>query len=290
VKLIAQQGLVLFSSALVPFGQHGRWLGLVLLVATAGAALFVIRFLRPGQGERRELVRWLLVLLGGMIAIAAGYAMFVPADPYFAPGELGVGNRVNIFAALGYPLVFYSLARLACLLAFRRLPHPRVWALAGTLVLSMMVGLAYVGKAEHDSRNWNAAYAMEGQLLGSLHRLVPNPVHGSMIYTFGHAAYYSPGVPVFAAQWDLNGAVKIDYHDPTLGALPVIQGQSITCANDGPVPNAGSGGGVTPAPTPYGKAYAVDIGQFKAIPLTSRAACLRATKLFQPGPYQVVAN
>jgi hypothetical protein len=41
---------------------------------------------------------------------------------------------------------------------------------------------------------------------------------------------------------------------------------------------------------PYGRAIALDIATQQAIALNSRAACLSATKRFQPGPAQLVAS
>jgi hypothetical protein len=273
----------------VPVGSPTRAVGIGLLVLVGGGALLVRRMLPAGAPERPLLGRYLALLLAGIVTIAAGYIMFIPADPYFSPGRLGVGNRVNAFATFGYVMSFYALARLAGLLLFRGLPRARTWALATALVLSFIACVSFVKKVEHDAGNYNKAYVLERQVLGTIHTLVPRPAPGTTFYSFGHAGFYAPGVPVFGAEWDLNGAVKIEYHDGSLAAQPILQGMVLTCAPDGVTPGT-SGGGVTHGQVPYGKAVAVDIATQQAIALNSRAACLSAAKRFQPGPAQLVAS
>jgi hypothetical protein len=289
LREIVNEGASMFAASVVPVGSPTRAVGIGLLVLVGGGALLVRRMLGTSAPERPLLGRYLALLLAGIVTVAAGYIMFIPADPYFSPGRLGVGNRVNALATFGYVMSFYALARLAGLLLFRGLPRARTWALATTLILSLIAGVSFTKKVEHDAGNYDKAYALERQVLGTIHTLVPRPAPGTTLYSFDHAGFYAPGVPVFGAEWDLNGAVKVEYHNGSLSAQPILQGMALTCAPDGVTPGT-SGGGASHGQVPYGHAVAVDIAKQQAIALNTRADCVRATKRFQPGPAQLVAS
>jgi hypothetical protein len=288
VKLIWHQGFALFSLALAPSGFPGQTTGFMLLLVVAGGALLVWRLLPRGDANRADIGRWLWVVAGAVVTIVAGYIMFIPADPYFSPGQLGVGNRVNAFATLGYVLAVYALWRLAGLMFFRGLPRGHLLSLVPVLVVSGLVGAAYISKLRDDGHDYDRAYVLEREVIGDIHTLVPRPGQGSTIYTFDHPGFYTPGVPVFSATWDLNGAVKIEFHNGSLSGQPILQGLTLACTPTGVTPTNGAvsgltAGGVTQGQVPYGKAYAVSVGKQRAIPITSRAACQRVNKEFTPG-------
>jgi hypothetical protein len=287
-RQIFDQSLTLLSQAVVPFGLPGRTAVLGLLAGIAACALLVCRLLPAAEEARGELRRWLLVAAGGVVAIAAGYALFVPADPYFSPGQLGIGNRVNGFAALGYVTTVYAMAMTAGWLVFRGLPRTRTWAAVLATTASVFIAVGYVDKVDRDKANWDRAFALEQDLLNTISSKVAEPPPGSMIYLFGHPAFYAPGVPVFAAQWDLDGAVKVHYRDPSLRGLPILAGMRLLCLRDGVTAQDQTVGyRGAKASVPYGRAFAVDAASRTALALDSRSACRAAERRFKPGPAEL---
>ena len=118
---------------------------------------------------------------------------------------------------------------------------------------------------------------MQDEIVASVARALPNPPADSTIYTFGAPAVAAPGVPVFAATWDLAGALRFHWDDPSLAAFPAIPGTSMDCgATDVSLANANDA--FDPQTGRYGRAYAVDVTRSIAFPLRDRAACLSVAK------------
>jgi hypothetical protein len=67
-------------------------------------------------------------------------------------------------------------------------------------------------------------------ILVTLRERVPPPAHGTSLVTLDAPVETAPGVPVFDASWDLNGAVQLLWNDQSLTAYPAAPGMSITCA------------------------------------------------------------
>jgi hypothetical protein len=92
-------------------------------------------------------------------------------------------------------------------------------------------------------------------VLGALRSSMPPPPPGSTVIARGFDLFAAPGVPVFAATWDLNGAVKLLWNDKTLQGWPAPPG-ALRCTAAG---TTLEGIGAIRAPAPYGRAYIVDV-------------------------------
>jgi hypothetical protein len=189
---------------------------------------------------------------------------------------------VNVLAALGLVVLLYSLLMLAARLALRALPRWRSWAPAVAALGATILGIGYLDILDDDKAAYDQAYAAEREVLGVVRAHIPNPPDHSTIYTFGHPAYWRPGVPVFAATWDLNGALKLQWHDPTLNGYPAVPGTTFVCGRNGLHP-AGNGYGPS-AGSPYGLAFFVDVAGNRAMRIDSPRACRSAVEEFRPGP------
>lgn len=201
-----------------PFGHLPR--GAVL----GAAAALALTGITSSRGRGR---RWIVLGAGGVILAAASYALFVPGDGFYVPLQPGVGNRVNAFAALGLVAVAYAVAMLAAeaVAAIAR-DARRPAAVGAVLVTALAVG--YVIQIERDTTDWDRAGALQSRILGQLARAVPHPPRGATFVTFGHPAY-SKGIPVFAAPWDLNGAVQLLWRDGSLTGYPAVAGLRFAC-------------------------------------------------------------
>jgi hypothetical protein len=279
VRKIADQGLSLFAYAAAPIGSPKRDLVIAVVLAVIACAAVVCRLLPKLDPARVELKRWLIVVPFAVLGTALAWLVFVPADPYYSPGEPGVGNRVNVLAAVGIVTLVYALAAMVGTLFFRGLPRWRILSSTFAVLASVGIGIGYMHTLHRDVGAYNRAFNLEQSTLNVLKGRLGKPPPGSTIYTFNQPGYAAPGVPIFASSWDLNGAVKITFHDGSLRAYPVIQGVPVQCgAQSMGVPVSGYRQSV------YGRSYFVDIASGRVARVTSRHACNALLGSFPPGP------
>jgi hypothetical protein len=244
---IASQAFSLLARALIPVGSVPGWVGAAALVLICG-----IGWLR---GERR----WVVVAGLGALCVVAGYALFVPAAPYYQPLAPGTVTRMNVLAAAGYAVLVYALVRLVV--------GRRAWVAAG---LCAVIGAGYVVKVAHDQEGWQRSARIQARVLAAL---PPPRAPGTTYYTFGAPTYAAPGVPAFSLPFDLKAAVRLRYNTHLLAAYPMAHSAVVQCAPDLVYPTGGTYGRVHGAP--YGLAVFVYVPTRRVIPIRSRAQCLR---------------
>jgi hypothetical protein len=283
-RVIADQGLSILANAAVPFGSPRRESVIALLLSVIACAALVWFLLPRRDPARAQLGRWLFVVPAAVLGTALGWFIFVPADPYYSPGSLGLGNRTNALASVGIVALVYAVASLAGILVFRGLPRWRTLSAAFAALLSVVVGIGYLRTLDRHETAWNQAFALEESTLNVLKGQLGQPLPNSTIYTFDQAGYLKAGIPIFASSWDLNGAVKITFHDASLTAYPVIQGVPMQCgAQSVSIPVAGYN------PSGYGRSYLVDIASGRVARVTSKRSCEALLGTFQPGPFNLSA-
>jgi hypothetical protein len=277
-------------SAILPFHHRAGTAGVVLVGATlavvALAGWLVARSLSHEDPVRHQLRWWLAAAGIGIVAIAAGYAMLIPNKAYL-PLDYGSENRVNLFAALGVVTLIYSLAMVAAILVFRRRADlSRTTTVVGVLV-AVVLGVGYISRTESDAKAWDRAADLQGNALDGLQRALPDPPEHSTIYTFGHPNNSSRLVPVFRSDWDLNGAVKIRYDDPTLVGIPMTRFTKIVCLQRRLYPSVKRFPHYGPKQgADYGTAFLVDTTTRAVAKIDNRKSCMRAAASFKPGPVE----
>jgi hypothetical protein len=281
-RLIANQGATVLARSAMPFGEVSRILVLAALVGLVGAAVLLLRALPDDAAARPELRRWALVVVGGLLVAGAGWLMFVPADDYYSPESPGLGNRTNAIAAVGIVIAVYACAALAGNVLLATVARRRHAETAATAVFAALLLVGYALELRNDMRAWARAADREGEVLTRLDRVVGKPAPGTSIYTFGYPAFEAPGVPIYIASFDLTGAVKLHWDDPSLRAYPIVEGTSIACRADRLEP-VGPGWSPDFGAT-YGRAVFVDLGTGRAEPIGSAKQCAGAVSRFRPGP------
>jgi hypothetical protein len=285
IRVLADQGLTVATRTLDPWLSQSRnlilWLSFLVVAVAAVYALW-----GPDRGVRRDLRRWLLALPAALITLAAAYAIYIPADPYYVPLQAGVGNRVNVLAALALVTAAAAIVALVCTLVTAPLPsaYRRIAATCLTVVALLPVGVRYVQIARADAAQYDRAFDAEQSILGTLRETLQVPRHSSTIYVVGHPIFEGPGVPVFAASWDLRGAVRYLYGDPSLVGLPILPGVQFVCSHTGVYPT-GVGYGLANGAR-YGLAYLFEMPAGRVIPIGNRDACHAAVATAIPGPFQ----
>jgi len=279
---IADGGATVLALAAMPFGSVGRQAILTGLVAVVVAAA-VVRALMPAHDEARPVLgRWLTIVAAGLLVEVAGWILYVPADAYYNPASAGAGNRVNVMAAIGIVIAVYGAFVLLSTLLWRGLPHWRRLAVATSAALAIVIALGYADDVRKDRQVWVRASASADRALAAIEKALPDPPAGSTIYTFGYPGGEAPGITIFGYTWDLVGAIRLTYDDPSLAGYPMLGATQIDCGRDGLAP---IGPGWTGAQLArYGSAYFVDVPSGRTKRIDSRRECLAARPYFVPGP------
>jgi hypothetical protein len=223
------------------------------------------------------------------VLLAAAYTIYIPADPYYVPLQAGVGNRVNVLAAIGLVVIAVAVVMLAATLIGSLVPNGR-----GSLVATGLASLAllliaagYVDRARADAGDYDRAFTSEQAVLGLVRSKLPPPPHGSTIYVVGAPIFQAAGVPVFASGWDFHGAVNYLYSDRSLIGYPILPGVTFVC---GPTSVYPTGGGFGPGNgAVYGRAFLVNVTTQSVAALRDTKSCTAAAAAAVPGPYQAEA-
>jgi hypothetical protein len=287
--MIYNELLTLFAHTVVPLNVS-RTLVLVIVAILLVSAQAVAWQLSHDDPARSQLTRWIWIVLAGLVMAAVAGTIYAPAVPYYSPLELGIGNRVNALPAVGLVIAAYGIYMIVgtltvCCIARMRMPRAtaaNLWlASVVALALAVSTGIRFTHLVRIDVNAYDLASRYQLIILDTMHAHMPQLSQGETLFTFGAPAYTAPGVPAFAAPWDLNGAVQVSYHDPTLSAYPVIPGSTLTCTARGIVPTIEQGPPNLLAL--YGHVILFDdIDGQMSIPHT-RAQCLIALPQFAPG-------
>jgi hypothetical protein len=229
--------------------------GVVLAYLASGACSLELP--RPG-GPRT----WLRLVLAGVVLIALGYASFLVTEKiYFT--SAGIDNRVNIVAAMGVAVLAIGLVLRGILF----LPPGRQalgFAVAcaalvatGTLITSTLADY------------WVAASNRQDEVVARLRSIMPPSLTNTTVVLDGVCPEIGPGV-VFTASYDLAGAMRIAYRDPTISA-PVAT-QSVEAGPSALIISTVLFGNLNPHIYPYGpRLLAFDWRSGKVVTLRNAA-------------------
>jgi hypothetical protein len=274
-RVFAREAVLLMSAAVVPVGRaDARGKGLAIALGVAAVLLFALTRLRRERNARLRL--WLQAFAVAAVAIAA--ADFMLLGSRLHPLDPGLGNRINVFAALPYCVLAYSVVALVVLLVTRgRAPDG---ALAVVAVALLAAG--YGVKLARDESHWRRAASIQRGVLASIASDRVRLVDGDAVFSFGAPGDAAPGIPVFDRSWDLSGALRLQTGDRNVNGYPVFRGVSTRCASATvDVTGPGSYGTIR---VPYRQAIFVDVQTGRVARVTSRPKCERSIRTFAPGP------
>jgi hypothetical protein len=277
---VADEAVTILADATVPFGDPDTGLVIALLALVAATGALVWRLRSPADPVGRELRRWLRVALAAICAIGIGYAIFIPADPdSYSPLMPGQGNRVNGLAAIGFVLLIYALAMVAATLLARRARLWREWSAGGAIALALVLGWGWLQRIEDHSTDWDRSAAVQADVVTRIDRAVPAPRPETTIYAVRLPTVAAPGVPIFAATWDLAGALAIEWDEPSISAYPAVPRTSFACG-ERTISAENSLDAFDPQAAEYGRAVVVDVAASHAVRVRDRASCVSAARRF----------
>lgn len=283
LREIVTGGGEIAGRTLVPLGAKphtGPALALLAVVLIVGLAVWISASERTAPKSGWGLREWLLLAGGGLVVAALGWVVFIPADPYYTPTVFGETNRVNALAGLGLVIAAYAaLGIVGTLVA--RLFRQRAWALPLTLMLACLLGAAYIHVLERHIGLWDDAFRTETAAADRMQRRLPDLPPGTTVFTANYTAYLTLGVPIFAVTWDLNGMIKLRYHDGSLMGYPVIEGEQLTCGRRAVVLRGAEG---PVAEGPYGLVRLLDLGTGRHTAPRDRQGCTAVIGSYAPGP------
>jgi len=283
LQQIVKQGGELLARTVFPLGidPHTSLMltGLALIFATA-IGVYLLTTSARGANLDAGLRRWLLLGLGGLLVASLGWAIFVPADPYYTPSVFGVTNRVNGLAGFGLVLVVYAALGIVGYGIARLIRGgPRTAAIT-TLVLALLLGAAYVHVLERHGRLWRSAYQHELNVIGRIHATFPSLPDETTVFAANYPTNVTLGVTTFATTWDLDGMVKLTYQNRSLRAYPITEELPLECRPKGL--RVGGEEGIRAAR--YGTARLLDLQTGRYSIPRSKAECLVAKPKYPAGP------
>lgn len=279
---IFTQGGELLARTVFPVGAQPHTSMMLYALAFAFAVGLAIYLLQPADHRSQSvwgLRGWLLLGAGGLLVAALGWAIFIPADPYYSPSIFGVTNRVNGFAGFGLILAAYAALGIAGSIAGLVIKE-RAWLPAAvTISLALMLGAAYLHVLERHGRLWSDAYGNELAVSERMHSALPHMPNDTTVFASSYPANVTLGVPIFTATWDLAGMTRLTYGNPTLRAYPITEVLSLECLMRGVrISEAG-------IPTArYGTARLLDLQTGRVSKPLNRQECLADKPAFPPGP------
>lgn len=202
-------GVELPANAWTLATAHGdRAVWTVALVCGLAAVVGLWR-LSPRQRESTER-SGLPVTRIGVAVFLAGYAIFL-TNGNIQLTPTGTGNRTAVAAALGVALIVTGSLHWISSRLVRHAGHPLFALLIGAFVFHayLITGTLSVF--------WKEAYRMETEILHRIRTDVPQLPPGSTLLLDGTCPYHGPA-PIFEASWDLEGAIRLLYGDPSLRA------------------------------------------------------------------------
>lgn len=288
------------SGGIVP---DGAWGIAFQLVVAAGVVWLLVRIALDRQevlaaartAVRGPLASYAVLMVAGVVAVLAGYALLVPADAWYHPTQPGQGGRVNTVASLGYALGYtgflLAVATILCLGLGKRLAWMRGVLAA---VLFLLLAGSFAGQSRVQEDRYVAGWKLAKSLTDNLKATFPQgPPADTTILTFGEPGYVVQNIPTLGETWDLNGAVRLIFADGSLHGFPILEGQAVDCRADGVVLPLNAS-----RPPLYGENYKApytgsvafaDPAKRRAVFVTSQRSCRKALQTMVPGPYYAPA-
>ncbi|HEY1854811.1 MAG TPA: hypothetical protein VGG40_09515 [Solirubrobacterales bacterium] len=264
---------------------HATFLPGTLAAIVVAALLAVALVLAIVDTEvRRRLRFWAAFLVAALVVAGAATLVFQTANDLYRPEVGSLFNRVVLPASIAYVCVFIALLGIGFELVRRY--TSRTWA-ALLLVVAVVLasGWHQLRISSTHKEHWEAAWAEQKKALPGYEAAVRGlPVH-SRIVGFGAPTWVPEFIPIFAAPWDLKGALSYETDLRPRQASPMISTSTEPCRPQGVVPE---GTGTFPYEAPGEPLYFIDATSGTAIQIRSEADCKRVVARWGVPPFWAI--
>jgi hypothetical protein len=286
--LLGDQALTIFTRLLSQFVEGTRWPVLIGLGILSLTGVFLSLSQRTSDATRHGLRRWAYTFLVSLVAVVAGYAVYIPAMLYYEPLGPGLPGHINIVIAAPLAIGVFAVLMFAQVviadLLDRLRPNSGRFVIILVAVWFMVIFLNSIRDVRGDAHIWGLAGRRDLHVLHVLAVDLPHPARNSTVYTFGEAGTIAPGLPIFFSSFELTNAVKIAYDRGDISAYPIVtEDDVVSCTPRGVTAVTGS----IPLnlPSPYGQSYFFDVPTGNHKRIDSMTACTASLSTFHIGPY-----
>lgn len=228
---------------------------------------------------RRRLRPW-FALLAASIAVAGISALsFLTANDLYLLDLDGTFNRLNLPGSFAYACAFVALLGLVYELVRRFLPR-RGFALAAVGAIAAASVWNQLGISSAHKRAWEVSWSEQRTALAGYRVAVRGLPSDARLIGMGAPLYEDGFVPVFAATWDLQGAIAYTTAVKPPAAMPLDP--ALQCGASGLVSN---GAVQMPYRVPGQPLYFIDAQRRAAIAVDSQMGCKSAIAQWGRPPF-----
>jgi hypothetical protein len=246
-------------------------IAIVLLVAT----VYCVR----APDVRRRFLPW-FTLLAASVAVAGISALsFLTANDLYLLDLDGTFNRLNLPGSFAYACAFVALLGVVYELVRRLIPQ-RGFALIAVGGLALASSWHQLGISAEHKRAWEVSWSEQKTALAGYRVAVQGLPSDARLIGMGAPLWEDGFVPVFSADWDLQGAIAYTTAVKPPDAMPLDQ--TLQCGPSGLV----SDGAVQmPYRVPGQPLYFINAQRRAAIAVDSQTGCKRVIALWGRPPF-----
>ncbi len=240
-------------------------LGTAALVCLSVAVLLLLWL--GASGTVKRLYPWFAALACGMALSAAGALVYMTANDLYVPEVSGLFNRLNMPGSFGY--VAMAVALLGILYEICRLVKLPT-ALAVGLVCLVAAGSAehQIGISVNHIQAWEASWTDQKEALAGYRVAVRRVPKDAVIIGLDTPIWERGFIPIFAASWDLRGAIEYETSLTPPIAYPLLP--NLDCGSAGMIEGTAI---VAPYDAPGEPMYFVSPVRETAVRIGSQRAC-----------------
>jgi hypothetical protein len=250
--------------------------GTIALAALAAAGVTLL--VRSGR-FRSRVKPWAILYVFGLALSAAGALVYLTANDLYVPVAESIFNRLNVPGSFGYIAMavailgaFYEVLRVC------RLPR---------LAAVLMVALPIAGSTVHQLaitdehlRSWEASWSDQQQALAGYRVALRGVPPRADIVGFDAPIWERGFVPVFAAGWDLRGAIDWETAVNPFVAYPLVP--TLTCGSAGMVEGQAL---IAPYNRPGSPLFFASPKRRRVVRVTTQQACERTIAKWGRPPF-----
>jgi hypothetical protein len=252
------------------------WAGIAAIaVVLLAATVYSIR----SADLRRRLLPWFTLLAASVVVAGASALLFVTADDNYVLVLHGTFNRLNLPGSIAYACAFVALLGLAYELVRRLVPRRGVAAFA-VGVLAAASAWHQLGISADHKRSWEISWSEQKTALAGYRVAVRGLPSNARLIGMGAPLFEDGFVPVFAATWDLQGAIAYTTAVKPPKAMPLDP--TLQCGTSGVV---SSGAVLMPYRVPAEPLYFINAQRRAAIAVDSQTGCERVIARWGRPPF-----